>query len=230
LADLRLRESTCDLQLQPADYTVEVSAKGFAKQKRENVTLQVNTPATMNFTMQVSATKVEIEVTSEAPLVNTQDTSIGNAFNTRQLIDLPSEGRDPVAILSLQPGVTYIGSQVDQTDDSRGGSVAGARSDQTNIMGRRARGKSLPSAPCLRTCLDVCCDAALFSSMTSGHRLRQSHPNQELSSPFLAKIDCKHGSYEMRRRTHLQVCVRQADENWNSVAGRSNVRTNHGGG
>ncbi len=87
----------------------------------------------MNFTMQISATKVEIEVTTEAPLVNTQDASIGNAFTPRQLVDLPAEGRDPVAILSLQPGVTYIGNQVDQTNDSRGGAVAGARSDQTNI-------------------------------------------------------------------------------------------------
>lgn len=121
------------LQLQPSVYTVEVSANGFAKLKREHVRLQVNTPATMNFTMQVSATKVEIEVTTEAPLVNTQDASIGNAFSPRQLVDLPAEGRDPVAILSLQPGVTFIGSQVDQTNDSRGGSVAGARSDQTNI-------------------------------------------------------------------------------------------------
>lgn len=121
------------LQIQPSTYTLEVSATGFATLKREDVRLQVNTPATINFTMQVAGTRVEVEVTSEAPLVNTQDASIGNAFNTRQLVDLPSEGRDPVSILSLQPGVTYIGSQVDQTNDSRGGAVAGARSDQTNI-------------------------------------------------------------------------------------------------
>ena len=108
------------LQLQPTVYVVEVSATGFAKLKREDVRLQVNTPATMNFTMQVSATKVEIEVTTEAPLVNTQDASIGNAFTPRQLIDLPAEGRDPVAILSLQPGVTYIGNQVDQSERQPG--------------------------------------------------------------------------------------------------------------
>ena len=121
------------LQIPPSAYTLEVSASGFATQKKENLRLLVNSPATMNVTMQVAAALVEVEVTSEAPLVNTQDASIGNAFNARQLIDLPSEGRDPVSILSLQPGVTYIGSQVDQTNDSRGGSVAGARSDQTNI-------------------------------------------------------------------------------------------------
>ncbi len=46
---------------------------------------------------------------------------------------MPFEGRDPTQILSLQPGVTFVGTNVDQNQDSRGGSVSGARSDQTNI-------------------------------------------------------------------------------------------------
>jgi len=124
------------LQIPPATYTVTVTASGFAAIKRESVTLLVSSPATLDFTLQVEGAKVKVEVTSEAPLVNTQDASIGNAFTERQLLKLPSEGRDPVAILSLQPGVTFIGSdkQIDQSNDSRGGSVSGARSDQTNIM------------------------------------------------------------------------------------------------
>src|SRR5271165_87073 len=123
------------LQIPPATYLVTVSAPGFTAIKHENVTLLVSTPATLNFTMQVEGASVKVEVSSEAPLVNTQDASIGNAFDERQLIRLPSEGRDPVSILSLQPGVTFIGGdkQIDQSNDSRGGSVSGARSDQTNI-------------------------------------------------------------------------------------------------
>src|SRR5271165_1949165 len=122
------------LQIPPATYLVTVSAPGFTAIKHENVTLLVSTPATLNFTMQVEGSSVKVEVTSEAPLVNTQDASIGNAFSERQLLKLPSEGRDPVSILSLQPGVTFIGGQnIDQGNDSRGGSVSGARSDQTNI-------------------------------------------------------------------------------------------------
>jgi len=121
------------LQIPPGLYRLTASAPGFSTFKQENLRLLVNTPATVNVTLQVHAVNEQVQVTSEAPLVNTQDASIGNAFNTQQLTRLPSEGRDPVAILSLQPGVTYIGSQVDQTNDSRGGSVSGARSDQTNI-------------------------------------------------------------------------------------------------
>jgi hypothetical protein len=83
--------------------------------------------------MQVKGATEVVEVSGEAPMVNTTDASQGNVFNSTQLINLPAEGRDPVSILSLQPGVTYIGQAVDQANDSRGGSVAGARSDQTNV-------------------------------------------------------------------------------------------------
>lgn len=122
------------LQIPPATYTVEITAQGFAPVKRENLTLLVSSPATLNFTLQVQGIREEVEVNTEAPLVNTQDASIGNAMTERQLLRLPSEGRDPASILSLQPGVTYIGGNaIDQSNDSRGGSVSGARSDQTNI-------------------------------------------------------------------------------------------------
>jgi hypothetical protein len=121
------------LEVPPATYTLSVTAPGFATVQQDRVTLQVSQPATLDIAMQVKGSTEIVEVSSEAPLVNTTDATQGNVFNSSQLINLPSEGRDPVAILSLQPGVTYVGQNVDQNVDSRGGSVAGARSDQTNV-------------------------------------------------------------------------------------------------
>ncbi len=123
------------LQVPPGLYMLTASAAGFSNFKEANLRLLVNTPATVNIGLKIQGTNVEVQVTGEAPLVNTQDASIGNEFTERQLLRLPSEGRDPASILSLQPGVTYIGTtkQIDQSNDSRGGSVSGARSDQTNI-------------------------------------------------------------------------------------------------
>ncbi len=121
------------LEVPPATYVMTVTSTGFGTTRRENVVLQVSNPATINLQLQVQASSVIIDVTGEAPMVNTTDATLGNNFNARQLTDLPSEGRDPVAILSLQPGVVYVGSQVNTNDDSRGGSVNGARSDQTNV-------------------------------------------------------------------------------------------------
>ncbi|MGA9389433.1 MAG: carboxypeptidase-like regulatory domain-containing protein, partial [Candidatus Sulfotelmatobacter sp.] len=123
------------LEVPPAKYVLTVSAPGFAKLKRENVVLQVSSPATLNVTLQVQGSSVVVDVSGEAPMVNTTDATLGNNFNARQLTDLPSEGRDPASILSLQPGVVFIGNvTTDQQDnDSRGGAVNGARSDQSNI-------------------------------------------------------------------------------------------------
>ncbi len=123
------------LEVPPSTYVMTVTAAGFATTKRENVVLQVSSPATVNLALQVQGGSVIVDVTGEAPVVNTQDATLGNNFGARQLTELPSEGRDPVSILSLQPGVVYIGKTTDaqQDDDSRGGAVNGARSDQTNI-------------------------------------------------------------------------------------------------
>ena len=123
------------LQVPPASYHLTVTAPGFGTINRDNVVLQVSSPASLNLTLQVASETVSVEVNAEAPAVNISDATLGHNFDSKQLIDLPSEGRDPVSILSLQPGVTYIGKRNhdDQNDDSRGGSVNGARSDQTNI-------------------------------------------------------------------------------------------------
>jgi hypothetical protein len=123
------------LEVPPATYTLTVAFAGFATLKEDKVILQVNSPAMLNITMQVKGTTEIVEVTGAAPLVNTQDASMGHAFNTEQVLSLPFEGRDPTGILSLQPGVAYTGNNqsLDPAIDSRSGSVAGGRSDQANI-------------------------------------------------------------------------------------------------
>jgi hypothetical protein len=128
------------LEVPPSTYVMTVTASGFATTKRENVVLQVSSPATVNLTLEIQRGSVVVDVSGEAPVVNTTDATLGNNFNARQLTDLPSEGRDPAAILSLQPGVVYIGSAANQgiipnqqNNDSRGGAVNGARSDQSNV-------------------------------------------------------------------------------------------------
>ena len=127
------------LSVPPATYRLSVAAPGFATLKQNNVILQVSQPATLDFTMKVAAASEIVEVTGAAPLVNTTDASQGNVFNSNQLTYLPSEGLDPVAILSLQAGVTFLGNtnqdntKPNETADSRSGAVAGARSDQTNV-------------------------------------------------------------------------------------------------
>ncbi len=124
------------VQLPPATYVVATTAAGFATIRQPNVELRVNTPGTVNVTMKVSAVTETVDVMGTAPLVNTQDATLGHAFGADQIANLPFEGRDPTGILSLQPGVVFTGNSahINPGADSRSGAVNGARSDQTNVV------------------------------------------------------------------------------------------------
>ncbi|MBV9484039.1 MAG: carboxypeptidase regulatory-like domain-containing protein [Acidobacteria bacterium] len=121
------------LQVPPGTYSLTISKSGFAVLKDDGLQLLVDVPATVNGTLRVQAEASTVEVMGMAVQVNSEDATLGNAFGASQIAALPFEGRDPTQILSLQPSVTFVGTNVDQNQDSRGGSVSGARSDQTNI-------------------------------------------------------------------------------------------------
>jgi hypothetical protein len=123
-------------QLQPGVYQLTVEATGFRKYEQKSIQLLVDTPATTNVKLDIGAATEVVEVTGEAALINTTDASIGNAFDERQVKELPMEGRNVPDLLSLQAGVTYIGNRETPNElnvDTRGGAVNGAHSDQSNI-------------------------------------------------------------------------------------------------
>ena len=123
------------LALPPSTYTLTVTSKGFTRYQQTDLQLLVNTPATANVRLKVGSVSESVTVTSEAPILNLVDASIGNPFNETQVKQLPLEARNVPDLLSLQAGVTYTGKGlgIDQNQDTRNGSVNGARSDQSNI-------------------------------------------------------------------------------------------------
>lgn len=123
------------LQVAPGTYTITVQAKGFAESQVSDVALLVNEPATVNVALKLAAAATAVEVQGGvAPLINTTDASLGNAFNSVQLTQLPIADRNVVELLSLQPGVVYTGDKQLQSDyDTRTGAVNGVRSDQSNV-------------------------------------------------------------------------------------------------
>ncbi len=69
----------------------------------------VNQPATINFQFGVVQSSQTVNVSAEAQTLNNTDATIGNAFNSQTIQALPSEGRNVPDLLSLQPGVLYLG-------------------------------------------------------------------------------------------------------------------------
>lgn len=120
-------------QIQPSKYIITVSASGFADQKK-TAELLVNQPATVDFSLAVQASSVTVDVSATAQTLNTADATLGDSVGNVTIEALPMEGRDPVSMLTLQPGVLYLGNpEENNTSDSRSGSVSGGRSDQGNV-------------------------------------------------------------------------------------------------
>jgi outer membrane receptor protein involved in Fe transport len=92
-------------------YRLEFDVAGFKKNVRRGVNLDINQVITLNMTMQVGATQEVVDVTSEAPLVETSSTQLGAVVGNRAVTELPLNSRDTYQFLQLQPGVmSTVGS------------------------------------------------------------------------------------------------------------------------
>ncbi len=129
-------------QVPPGTYSVRVEAPGFKTTVREQVELLVATPTTLNIELEVGEVTEIITIEApEAPTINTVDATIGNPFREEEVKSLPFLARNPVNMLTLQPGVVFTGESdtdllfmgsVQQLDD-REGVVNGVLGNQTNI-------------------------------------------------------------------------------------------------
>ncbi len=120
-------------QIQPARYAITASASGFSEQTK-TAELLVNQPATVNFSLTVRANTETVDVSTLAETLNTTDATVGDSVGSATIEALPMEGRNPISLLTLQPGVLYLGNpDENDTVDSRSGSVSGGRSDQGNV-------------------------------------------------------------------------------------------------
>jgi Carboxypeptidase regulatory-like domain/TonB dependent receptor len=121
-------------QLPPGTYRIRAEMDGFKSVVRENLQLLVNTPMTLNLKFEETGLTIEVNVTAtRLPSINSVDATMGNTIESSQIVALPLEARNAIGLLSLQPGVVYTGINDKVIPDTRGGAVAGARSDQTNV-------------------------------------------------------------------------------------------------
>ena len=104
-------------------YEATFSASGFTPVNIKNIYLTVATVRTQNATLSVGAhTEIEVTASNSEVTIDTTDATVGNTVDVDALNNLPVQQRnDPVALFTLQPGVTDTGS------------VAGARVDQNNV-------------------------------------------------------------------------------------------------
>jgi len=118
-------------------YSLSFDLTGFKKAVRRSIALDINQVITLNMTMQLGQQQEVVDVTSEAPLVDTSSTQLGAVVNNRSVNELPLNARDTYQFLQLQPGVqsqlgssggTFYGS-----DNAGSVSVNGGRDRANNF-------------------------------------------------------------------------------------------------
>jgi hypothetical protein len=121
----------------PGTYTVQFELTGFKKNVQKSVTVDVNQVVTLNSTLQIGGSQETVEVTSEAPQVDTTSTQLGAVINDRSVNELPLNTRDTYQFLQLQPGVQSqlgsSGSLFAGSDDPGSVSVNGGRTRANNF-------------------------------------------------------------------------------------------------
>src|SRR5215813_4516013 len=118
-------------------YRLEFDLTGFKKNVRRGVSLDINQVITLNMTMQVGATQEVVDVTADAPLVETTSSQLGAVVGNRAVSELPLNSRDTYQFLQLQPGVmSTVGSSnsiVYGSDRAGAVSVNGGRGRSNNF-------------------------------------------------------------------------------------------------
>src|SRR3954447_15296444 len=114
----------------PGLYTMSVEAAGFKKYESKDNKVDPSVPANISAALSVGALTETVEVTATASQLQTESGALGKIVEGKQIQDLQLNGRNPIFLALLKPGV-------------RGGSLAGFSFDMTtgglNINGSRTQ-------------------------------------------------------------------------------------------
>src|SRR5216684_648716 len=96
------------LDLNPGRYTLQVKAGGFSEKNISEFVLGVNQTATIDIALSVGSENQAITVEASAEQLQVSNADLGTVIGTRQVNDLPLNGRNFTQLLSLTPGVAPI--------------------------------------------------------------------------------------------------------------------------
>ncbi|HEV2664299.1 MAG TPA: carboxypeptidase regulatory-like domain-containing protein, partial [Blastocatellia bacterium] len=137
-------------------YRIEATAAGFKKYVRSGIVLEVSRNARVDLALEAGAVTETVTVTSDAPLVETNNVTLGQTTTNAEIVNLPLVNRDLYSLLELTAGVdstsnsNIFGSPAQNTvvngaANSGGGSVNYYLDGGSNTNGLRNTGNSLPN-------------------------------------------------------------------------------------
>ncbi len=96
--------------LEPGTYTVEVTSGSFAPFRQENVVVEVGQVTGLDIPLSVQGSTETVQVTAEAPVINTNSQDFATNINQTSINELPINGRRASNFVLLTPGVAPDGN------------------------------------------------------------------------------------------------------------------------
>src|SRR6266849_3273904 len=158
-------------------YDVSVSAPGFKIEKKTGVVVQVNSTATVEFSLQPGDVKETLTVLADAPAVQTETSEIGTVVSSKQIEELPlalngtgqSHLRSVESFVFLTPGTVGPGTF---SDGASGGTTGSSGIFESKIAG----GQNLGT--------EVILDGASIAHAELGPTFDENAPSVEAISEF----------------------------------------------
>jgi hypothetical protein len=94
--------------LTPATYTVTVEAAGFKRLQQRGVTVETQALAILDLTLELGQVSEQVNVTADAPPLQTGDASTGQLLDSQKITDLPLLGRNPFFTAKLAQTVVFV--------------------------------------------------------------------------------------------------------------------------
>jgi len=91
-------------------YQVHVTASGFAGYEVKDLIVVVGENVTVKAILSIASAATAVEVTGEATAIDTTKTDVSQLVTTKQIVDLPINGRRVDSFVLLTPGVTSDGA------------------------------------------------------------------------------------------------------------------------
>ena len=117
--------------VQPGRYRLVAQKTGFRQATIAEIIVQTGATVTADVRLEVGDVMQSVEVTAEAPLLNTANADSGQVINESNIASLPMNGRSPFALARLSPGVIAAGMLNETKPYDVGGnsyiSIAGSR-------------------------------------------------------------------------------------------------------
>ena len=99
-------------QLEFGTYTVNVTSPGFKTYTATDLKIDAGREYSLNTTLEVGSIQEHVTVIAGADVINSSNASLSNTVSLKDVKELPINGRNPLALLNLLPGVNATSSSI----------------------------------------------------------------------------------------------------------------------